>query len=146
MKLYTFIYQSNMVQYSKFGNVFECGFCWIDICVRVVDGGASLISTVCQSLMDVDACTFPTCVPDLDLQDWYVYIQVLCMCTSTSTSCTNKTDVYRALCEALPVWSVLLSQKSGFILILIFLTLVYGMIRYLRALYQVELIDQSSIS
>lgn len=53
--------------YSKFRNVFECGFCWLDICVRVVHGGASLILTVCMSLTDVDACTFPTCAPDLDL-------------------------------------------------------------------------------
>lgn len=143
MKLYTFIYQLDVVQYSKFGNVFECGFCWLDICVRVVNGGVSLISTVCQSLTDIDACAILTCAPDLDLQDWYVYIQVLCMCTSTSTSCMNKRrPMFTERCVKHFLYGI---SEIWLYLDTDFLTLVHGMIRYLRVLYQVELTDQSSV-
>lgn len=145
MKLYTFIYQLSMVQYSNFWNVFECGFCWLDICVRVVHGGVSLMQTVCQSLTDIDACAILTCAPDLDLQDWCVYIQVLCMCTSTSTSCKNKCrPMFTERCVKHFLYSPCFISEICVYLDTDFLTLV-RYTRYLRVLYQVQLTDQSSI-
>lgn len=65
------------------------------------------------------------------------------MCTSTSTSCMNKCrPMFTERCVKHFLYGI---SEIWLYLDTDFLTLVHGMIRYLRVLYQVELTDQSSI-
>lgn len=126
----------------------ECFWVWF-LLVRYLCEGCSWWCVV-----DVDCVPAPDghwCMYNSNLCPWPWPLGLVCLYTSTMYVYKYqyfmheqaKADVYRAVCEALPVWYL---RNLGLSWYWFFnISAVHGMIRYLRVLYQVELIDQSSI-